>query len=71
MSNVISNSSETRGFTIRLSPETYDALIMYVDEVADGPFRTSRAAAVDYLVGKALKAEKGEPYVPLTAPKAV
>ena len=71
MSNMISNYSENRGFTIRLSKETYDALMLYINGISSGPQRTSRVAAVEYLVSKALKAEKGEPYVPLTAPGAV
>ena len=70
MSNSISNYIETP-FTIRLSPQTYDALIKYVDELSDGPRKTSRVAAIEYLVGKALKAEKGEPYIPLTESSAV
>ena len=71
MSNTISNSAELYSFTIRLSPETYDALMLYVDEVSDGPMRTSKAAAARYLIDKALKAEKGEQYVPYSQSVAV
>ena len=67
MSMPNSNSVESRAFTVRLSDDVYAALILYVDELSEGPRKTSRVAAIDYLVGKALKAEKGERYVPLNS----
>jgi len=71
MSTPNSNSVESPNFTIRLSNEVYAELVAYVAEMSDGPRKTSRNAAIDYLVGKALRAEKGEQYVPLDNPVTV